>query len=451
MAGLVRALEGDKGHVKHHGERAGVTIKLAPGKPAGLTPGGHLHYHRSAALELSMSPLFIAVLIGFFILVFSQFGARLAARHAVTWYLVSAFILVSAVRPQWLRPLADLLGINLVSNLVLAVLTMFLFMQMLEQYAETARSQRQMVRLVASLASLGFPSRPPPSREGSRLRVLVVLPCYNEAGSLPRLVPQLYALQASTPDMEVDFCIVNDGSLDETPALLQELVPMNHVSHQANIGVAGVLRTGFEIARRIGADYAVQCDSDGQHPVERIPHLIRIARARQVDMLIGSRFAPGGEGTEDALASTTRLRRLGGLVVSTTLRLFRGARVVDSTSGFRVYSRRAMGTLLRRMPDEYPEPESIALVALARLRIEETHVEMLPRTTGTSSISGLKSARFMIKVTSALLGLRLRTLFRDREAWVEPPAPPAPPSSLASLSTGPAPEEPGLGARAGGG
>jgi hypothetical protein len=395
-----------------------------------------------------MSPLFIAVLVGFFILVFSQFGARLAARHAVTWYLVSAFILVSAIRPEWLRPLADVLGINLVSNLVLAVLTMFLFMQMLEQYAETARSQRQMVRLVASLASLGFPSRPVPSRDRSRPRVLVVLPCYNEAESLPRLVPRLYALQASTPELELDFCIVNDGSLDQTPALLQELVPNHHVSHQTNIGVAGVLRTGFEIARRTGADYAVQCDSDGQHPVERIPHLIRLARERRVDMLIGSRFAPGADEAADALASTTRLRRVGGVVVSTTLRLFRGARVTDPTSGFRVYSRRAMDTLLRLMPDEYPEPESIALVALARLRIEEAYVDMQPRTTGTSSISGLKSARFMIKVTSALLGLRLRTLFRDREALPEPPAPPAPPSSL---SAPPSLEEPAVRARASGG
>ncbi|HEX8825650.1 MAG TPA: DUF2304 family protein [Archangium sp.] len=366
-----------------------------------------------------MSPLFITVLVGFFVLVFSQFGARLAARHSVSWYLVSAFIFVASVRPQWLRPVADLMGIELISNLVLAVLTMFLFVQMLEQYSESARSQRQMVRLVASLAAQGFPA--PAAQKSERLRVLVVLPCYNEAENIPHMVPKLLELKRSTQEIEVDFCFVNDGSLDASPVLLKELAPANHVSHHTNIGVAGVLRTGFEIARRIGADYAVQCDSDGQHPMERIPHLVRTARERQVDMLIGSRFASGGEG--DALASTTRLRRLGGVVVSTTLRLFRGARVADPTSGFRVYSRRAMTTLLRQMPDEYPEPESIALAALARLRIEETHIAMLPRTLGTSSISGLKSARFMTKVTSALLGLRLRTLFRDREERVGAPAP----------------------------
>lgn len=389
-----------------------------------------------------MSPLFIAVLVGFFVLVFSQFGARLAARHSVSWYLVSAFIFVASVRPQWLRPLADLLGIQLISNLVLAVLTMFLFVQMLEQYSDSTRSQRQMVRLVASLASQGFPLPATPRSE--RPRVLVVLPCYNEAENLPHLVPQLTALKRSAPELELDFCIINDGSIDATPIILGELAPHNHVTHHTNIGVAGVLRTGFEIARRIGADYAIQCDADGQHPIARIPDLVRIAQERGVDMLIGSRFAPGGDGK--GLESTTKLRRLGGIMVSTTLRLFRGARVEDPTSGFRVYSRRAMNTLLRLMPDEYPEPEAIALVALARLRIEETHVTMMPRTLGTSSISGLKSARFMTKVTSALLGLRLRTLFRDREAQV--PAP-APVTSLPAPASAPV-EEPSARARVSG-
>jgi len=93
------------------------------------------------------------------------------------------------------------------------------------------------------------------------------------------------------------------------------------------------------------------------------------------------------------------------------------------------------------MPDEYPEPEAIALVARSRLRIEETHVAMLPRTLGTSSISGLKNARFMTKVTTALLGLRLRTLFRDREERLPAPAPVAlltPPAPAASSEQEPA-------------
>ncbi|MBU8896541.1 DUF2304 domain-containing protein [Corallococcus sp. H22C18031201] len=357
-----------------------------------------------------MSLLFICVAVAFFGWIFSQFGSWLAARHAVTWYLVSGFILVAAIRPDWLLPVAHLLGITLVSNMVLAGLTMFLFVQMLEQYAENNGLRRQMVRMVSSLAADTFPAR---EREASdpRTRVLVVLPCYNESESLPVLVPRLTALQRATPELDLDFCIVNDGSVDATPAVLRRLAPHQHVTHHTNIGVAGGLRTGFLIAQRTGAHFAVQCDSDGQHPIESIPDVVRVARERSVDLLIGSRFAGGGAEGKDTLASTTRMRRAGGIVVSTLLGLFgRGARVSDPTSGFRVYSPRAMATLLRWMPDEYPEPESIALVALNGLRVEETAVVMSPRTTGTSSLSGIKSLRFMTKVASALLGLRLRSM-----------------------------------------
>ncbi|AEI68088.1 DUF2304 family protein [Corallococcus macrosporus] len=358
-----------------------------------------------------MSLPFITVVVGFFFVVISQFGARLAARHSMGWFLASGFVLVATIRPDWLSPVARLMGISLVSNMVLAGLTMFLFVQMLAHYAESTRVQRQLGQVVSSLAAQTFPDAPAELEE-ERPRVLVVLPCYNESESLPVLLPRLSALAGATPDWALDFCIVNDGSVDGTASVLRRLAPRNHVTHHTNIGVSGALRTGFLVAQRMGATYVVQCDSDGQHPIESIPALLRAARERGTDLLIGSRFC-GAAGGGDVLASTTSLRWMGGRVVSGLLGMFgRRARVADPTSGFRVYSTRAVGTLLRLMPDEYPEPESIALVAVAGLQIGEVAVEMRPRATGTSSLTGLKSFQFMTKVASALLGLRLRSLLR---------------------------------------
>ncbi|MFP2960472.1 DUF2304 family protein [Myxococcus sp. 1LA] len=368
-----------------------------------------------------MSLPFITVVVGFFFVVISQFGARLAARHSMKWFLASGFVLVAAIRPDWLLPVAQLMGISLVSNMVLAALTMFLFVQMLAHYAESTRVQRQLGQVVSSLAAQTFPDAPAELEE-ERPRVLVVLPCYNESESLPMLLPRLTALARATTDWALDFCIVNDGSVDGTAHVLRRLAPRNHVTHHTNIGVSGALRTGFLVGQRLGAAYVVQCDSDGQHPIESIPGLLRAARERGTDLLIGSRFCGAPAGEVDALASTTSLRWMGGRVVSGLLGMFgRRARVADPTSGFRVYSPRAVATLLRLMPDEYPEPESIALVALAGLQIEEVAVEMRPRTTGTSSLTGLKSIQFMTKVASALLGLRLRSLLR-REAPVYAPS-----------------------------
>ena len=63
------------------------------------------------------------------------------------------------------------------------------------------------------------------------------------------------------------------------------------------------------------------------------------------------------------------------------------------------------------MLDEYLELEVVVFMKLVGLKVGEVRVVMLPRTTGVSSLAGLKSVAYMIKVASALLGLRLRSLF----------------------------------------
>ena len=62
------------------------------------------------------------------------------------------------------------------------------------------------------------------------------------------------------------------------------------------------------------------------------------------------------------------------------------------------------------MPDEYPEPESIPILASHRLKIGETPVRMAPRAGGTSSLTAWSSLRYMVKIAGALTGLRLRRL-----------------------------------------
>ena len=82
----------------------------------------------------------------------------------------------------------------------------------------------------------------------------------------------------------------------------------------------------------------------------------------------------------------------------------------DPTSGFRIYSKEVLPQLIKEMPEEYPEPEILALLLLKKKKIVEVPVIMNAREAGVSSISGLKSVHFMLKVMSALFGLRLRNL-----------------------------------------
>jgi hypothetical protein len=354
-----------------------------------------------------MSPLLIALAIVVMTGLLAQFGGRLAARNATIWWLFACFFAFSAIAPQLLRPLADLLSIASVSNLVLASMVVFLLYQTIELVAHHTDESRRLRRLVCRDAARTFMANHPGMAATDKSTVLVVMPCFNEEACLPETLAAIKAID--DPDLNIDWCIVDDGSRDDSPAILEREAPKNHASHLANTGVAGVLLTGFYIGRGLDIDYVVQCDADGQHPIHHIPTLVQEAKRRKIDLLIGSRYTPGSPLDE----SSTRLRRLGSQIIAITLRLFSpGLPVRDPTSGFRVYSRKAVAHLLRHMPDDYPEPESIALLAVTNAVIAEHPTAMQPRSAGQSSIAAFGAIQYMIKVISAMLGLRLRTLMR---------------------------------------
>jgi hypothetical protein len=342
--------------------------------------------------------------------VFSQFGRRLSARHAALWFSVVAFLLVAAAAPDSLQAIAHFFGFQLVSNFILSSLALLTFLELLVQGVNQTRLTRTMREAFCRESAADFLRRR--SELAQVGRILVVSPCFNEELELPRTIERLKRVAAANP--LIDFCIVNDGSKDNSEDVLRSLVPSHYARHLPNLGVSAVLMTGFLIARDLGAKWVVQCDADGQHPIELIPDLVAVAEREGVDLLIGSRFCSVAK-PSDSLVSTTWQRWLGGRLISWTLRLFgRQTMAADPTSGFRVYSVRAARMLLGNMPDDYPEPESIAILGGAGMKIAEWPVEMQPRTQGVSSLSGgFKSAKFMFKIAAALLGLRLRLFFQN--------------------------------------
>lgn len=320
------------------------------------------------------------------------------ADRSPSWWIFLGFVLVAAWFPGALRPIADVLQIELISNFVLAAAVLFLVFQLFSEIATSFHLQKTLRQLVSGVAARDFRGNGAPSSP----RVLVVVPCHNEQEAAPAVAQ---ALKLLATDNGYDFCFVNDASTDATERRLNEIVAGHVVGHHSNVGVSGVLMTGFTIARDRGYDYVVQCDGDGQHPVQEIPRLIASIADSKADLVIGSRFAEGS-----SLESTTRLRRMGSLVLVAALRLlFPSVRIADPTSGFRVYSKNAVLAFLTSMPERYPEPETIALAARSGLHVLELPVKMAARTGGTSSISGLGSVWYMVRVLSALLGLRLRS------------------------------------------
>ena len=229
-------------------------------------------------------------------------------------------------------------------------------------------------------------------------RVLVIVPCLNEADSLPAVLSDLKnATRALAGQFQIDVVVVDDGSEDGSSQIAVDhgVVVLRHC---ANLGIGGAVQSGLRFALRNGYDFATQVDGDGQHPPEQLKSLLLAAQLSPGnDLVIGSRFV------EHNGYQSTIPRRIGSLWLAVMLRVLTGLKVADPTSGFRVFGIRALRLFAQHYPYDYPEPESLAIAKAARLKIAEVSVKMKQRQGGSSSLRGLKGPYYMVKVSVAIL------------------------------------------------
>ncbi|HYK99336.1 MAG TPA: polyprenol monophosphomannose synthase [Candidatus Acidoferrales bacterium] len=151
----------------------------------------------------------------------------------------------------------------------------------------------------------------------------VVVPTYNEAGSLPLLIPRL---AAALGGREWELVIVDDRSPDGTADIAERFgatQPVRVVRRAGKLGLASAVLAGFAAAR---GDTLVVMDADLSHPPEVVPQLLD-ALAGGADMAIGSRYVTGG-GAMDWPMSRRVVSRVACLMGNVLVP------VRDSTSGF---------------------------------------------------------------------------------------------------------------------
>jgi glycosyltransferase involved in cell wall biosynthesis len=222
------------------------------------------------------------------------------------------------------------------------------------------------------------------------MKVLIIVPAYNEEKNLPRLFARL---REECPDYDV--VVVNDCSKDRTLDVCSRY-GVSTINLPVNLGIGGAVQSGYKYAFYNKYDAAVQVDGDGQHDPKYISQLVKEIE-KGYSLCIGSRFI-NMEGFQSTVA-----RRAGIKFFSALIYLLTGQAVKDPTSGFRACDFRTIELFARDYPRDYPEPETIVNVSRNNLTITEIPVLMGRREEGKSSITSSKSIYYMIKVSLAIL------------------------------------------------
>lgn len=164
------------------------------------------------------------------------------------------------------------------------------------------------------------------------MKLIIQIPCYNEAQTLPQTVAEL---PRTLPGVDcIEYLVVDDGSHDETVAVARGLGVHHIVQLPHNMGLAQAFSAGLEASLLRHADIIVNTDADNQYCGADIQKLVEPILRGKAEIVVGDR---GVANLPQFSPLKRQLQRLGSWVVSQAAEL----KVPDATSGFRAFSREA--------------------------------------------------------------------------------------------------------------
>jgi len=219
------------------------------------------------------------------------------------------------------------------------------------------------------------------------MKILIIIPAYNESKSIVRVVNDL-----SVHCPSFDILIINDGSHDRTADLCRAHgYPL--LDLPVNLGISGAFSAGMKYAFRHGYDGAIQFDADGQHRCEFIQPMVN-KLAEGYDIVCGSRYLTGRR--------PFTLRMLGSRMISLAIRLTTGKKLTDPTSGLRLYTRSIIQQFATQI-NYTPEPDTVSYLIRAGARVTEVPVIIDDRVTGESYFSAVVALRYMLRICVSIL------------------------------------------------
>lgn len=235
--------------------------------------------------------------------------------------------------------------------------------------------------------------------EKSESEVLIIIPAFNEAVNIVEVIMKI---QKNAPGK--DILVIDDGSKDQT-ALLASKAGAHVVTHPFNMGYGVTCQTGFKYASRMGYDYVVLLDGDGQHEPACIPDLLNAVQDPDVDTVLGSRWLGLVE------YKGPLLRKFGKFFFAFIASLLTRHTVTDPTTGFQALSKQVIQFYCTEVyPVDYPDADMIIVLDRAGFRVKEVPVTMYLNRTGQSMHAGfIRPIYYGVKMMMSIM----MTLFRD--------------------------------------
>lgn len=166
--------------------------------------------------------------------------------------------------------------------------------------------------------------------------IAVVIPSYNEVKNISILMKGIYKW---LPDAQI--IIVDDSSIDENKKLIKMTKNKKDIvliSRLKKLGRGSAVIEGFrEALKNKSIEYVFEMDSDLAHDPQEFSRFIDKLSSKKYDLIIGSRYLPGGR-----IKNIAKNRTILSRVINIFLRYWLGIHVSDFTSGFRLYSRDAV-------------------------------------------------------------------------------------------------------------
>lgn len=240
------------------------------------------------------------------------------------------------------------------------------------------------------------------------MKIIQIIPTYNEVENLPVIVSALFNL--SLPGLNI--LIVDDNSPDGTGEKADQLAQdypgkLSVLHRRGKEGLGKAYIEGFQYALDHDAEVIGMMDADLSHPPDRLPAMLEALK--QADVVIGSRYVPGGSVDQNWAFWRKALSWFGNAYARTILDL----PIRDATGGFRMWRRSALEAIPFRnaLSNGYVfQVEMNYLAKLAHLKFAEVPIYFAERTKGNSKMS------LNIQVEAAARVWQLRQIYRGKAA-----------------------------------